>query len=152
MSNRRAIREAVLKSLYAQFLSDESTENILKNVFSEYATEDIQDQKFGERLLIKTVDYREEVDQTIEHFLKNWELDRLALIDRLILEMGITELIVFNQIPTKVTINECIEIGKKFSTAGSGKFINGILDSALDHLTKEGKINKSGRGLIEESL
>jgi N utilization substance protein B len=152
MSNRRAVRVTVLKSLYAYVQSDESISEVIEHVYKLTKIDKTDDYKFGERLLLKTVEMRDEADEVIVKFLKNWELKRLALIDRLILEMGITEMIVFPEIPTKVTINECIEIAKQYSTGGSGKFINGILDSALEHLTKENKIKKSGRGLIEESV
>lgn len=65
--------------------------------------------------------------------------------------MAISELLLFEEIPTKVSINEAIELAKKYSTRKSGNFVNGILDAALTHLKKENKINKKGRGLIEES-
>jgi N utilization substance protein B len=66
--------------------------------------------------------------------------------------MGICELYYFPDIPPKVSINECIEVAKIYSTAGSGKFINGILDAILFELKENGKLNKSGRGLVEETI
>jgi len=79
-------------------------------------------------------------------------MNRIALIDKLLLRMGICELLYFPDIPPKVSINESIEIAKDFSTAGSGKFINGILDAILSDEKKSGKLNKTGRGLVEESI
>ena len=84
--------------------------------------------------------------------MDNWDLSRIALIDRILLRMGICEILFFPDIPPKVSINESIEIAKDYSTSSSGKFINGILDAILDDLKKDGKLNKKGRGLLEESL
>ena len=77
---------------------------------------------------------------------------RLAALNRIILVMGITEFLHFDDIPTKVTINECIELAKKYSTFKSGKFVNGILESALKSLKEQDRVNKTGRGLIQNRL
>jgi N utilization substance protein B len=74
------------------------------------------------------------------------------LIDKVLLRIGICELIYFPDIPPKVSINETIEIAKEYSTARSGKFINGILDAILSELKETGKLNKTGRGLVDESI
>ena len=79
-------------------------------------------------------------------------MNRIALIDKILLRMGICELLYFPDIPPKVSINEVIEIAKVFSTAGSGKFINGILDAILSELKTTGNLKKTGRGLMEESI
>ena len=78
----------------------------------------------------------------------NWELDRIAKMDMLLLKMGLTELQSCPSIPTKVTLNEYIEISKFYSTPKSNVFINGILDKAIEKLTQEKRIQKSGRGLL----
>jgi N utilization substance protein B len=96
--------------------------------------------------------HQKEVDNIIKERLANWDMERIALIDRLLLRIGITEILYFNDIPPKVSMNEVIEIAKDFSTSNSSKFINGILDTFLNELRAEGKLNKSGRGLIDESL
>jgi N utilization substance protein B len=75
----------------------------------------------------------------------------LAVLDKLIIRMAISELLYFDEIPTKVSINEAIELAKQYSTRKSGNFVNGILDAILGTLTEQGKINKKGRGLIESS-
>ncbi len=80
---------------------------------------------------------------------KNWEVDRLPLTDRIILEMAITELISFPAIPVKVSINEYIELTKHYSTPKSAKFVNGILDVIAKQLVVDGVVKKSGRGLID---
>jgi N utilization substance protein B len=85
----------------------------------------------------------------IEKLVENWEFERIAKMDVLLLKMAITELQCFETIPTKVSINEYIEISKYYSTPKSNVFINGILDKSVNLLSKENKINKSGRGLIQ---
>jgi len=79
-------------------------------------------------------------------------MNRIALVDRVLLRMGICEILFFQDIPPKVSINEAIEISKEYSTAGSAKFINGILDAILSEEKRSGNLNKKGRGLVEESI
>ena len=86
--------------------------------------------------------------QQIERFTRNWDVERIAFMDNLIMATAVAELTSFPSIPVKVTLDEYIEIAKFYSTAGSSTFINGVLDKAVASLTEEGKINKSGRGLI----
>ena len=80
---------------------------------------------------------------------KNWEVDRLAITDQIILKMAIAELLNFQSIPVKVTINEYIELSKNYSTPKSKQFVNGILDVISDDLKDSGKLKKSGRGLLD---
>jgi len=81
--------------------------------------------------------------------VENWEFGRIALIDRLILRLALCELLHFDEIPPKVTINEAIDLAKKYSTSQSGRFVNGILDSLYQKYKSENRIKKRGRGLIE---
>jgi len=103
-------------------------------------------------LFYATIERREEFDELIQRKAENWELDRIALLDRILMQMGICEMLIFEEIPIKVTINEYLEIAKKFSTPKSSKFINGILDSLYIEMKEGGDIQKRGRGLIEESI
>lgn len=151
MRNRRTAREVVLKSLYAIEVGENSTRDVTKRLIKSSLNKDTDALKFAEKLLLVTVDHTSSHDEVIEHHIKNWEVNRLAVIDKLILRMALTELLFFEQIPTKVSINEAIELAKKYSTKKSGNFVNGILDAALTHLKKQDKITKKGRGLIEES-
>ncbi|MFP4527742.1 MAG: transcription antitermination factor NusB [Candidatus Kapaibacterium sp.] len=105
--------------------------------------------EFASELLRKSIDNKDSIDTIIDKFTANWELDRIALIDRLLLRLAIAELLYFEEIPTKVSINEAIEISKNYSTDKSSNFINGVLDSVLDDLKKTGQLRKTGRGLIE---
>lgn len=107
------------------------------------------DKFFFEELFDQTVAHEIEHDELIRERLKNWELDRVALTDRLILQLALTELFYFQSIPTKVTINEYVELTKKYSPPKSREFVNGLLDRLTQALVAEGKIRKSGRGLID---
>tara|TARA_B100000508_G_scaffold141095_1_gene146755 strand:- start:30537 stop:31484 length:948 start_codon:yes stop_codon:yes gene_type:complete len=107
------------------------------------------EKEFIENLLKETIKKEKENLPIIDKLTKNWELDRIAKMDVLLMEMAITELQVFPSIPTKVTLNEYIEISKFYSTPKSNVFINGVLDKAISKLEKEGKIKKIGRGLMK---
>ena len=100
-------------------------------------------------LLKETIKKDAENELMIENLVENWEFERIAKMDVLLLKMAITELQCFETIPTKDSINEYIEISKYYSTPKSNVFINGILDKSVNLLSKENKINKSGRGLIQ---
>ncbi len=100
-------------------------------------------------LFDKTIQESVELESTVAAKAKNWESDRMASIDKIILKMALVEMINFPSIPVKVTINEFIEISKKYSTPKSKQFVNGILDVLANELTSEGIIRKSGRGLID---
>lgn len=102
---------------------------------------------FIKTLLRKTIMLDKENETLIDELTKNWELDRIAKMDVILMKMAVTELQTFSNIPTKVTLNEYIEISKFYSTPKSNGFINGILDKAITRLDQEGKINKMGRGL-----
>jgi len=109
---------------------------------------DDDEQEFIRDLLRKTISMDKENEALIDELTKNWELDRIAKMDVILMKMAITELQIFNNIPTKVTLNEYIEISKFYSTPKSNGFINGILDKAIDRLQAEKKIVKIGRGLM----
>lgn len=108
-----------------------------------------EDRFFVEELFRIVVEESDKYDVYLDEHLKNWELDRIALVDLIILKTALAELIHFPGIPVKVTINEFIEIAKRYSTPKSGKFVNGVLDVLSVKLASEGVIRKSGRGLID---
>lgn len=107
-----------------------------------------EDKQFLIELFRKTILKSETFQTLIAEKAKNWELDRIALMDMILIKMALTEFIEFKTIPTKVTMNEYIEISKMYSTPKSKVFINGILDKLLNSLQAENKIKKTGRGLI----
>lgn len=149
-SKRRIVREKVLQILYAFEMNRESLQPISLEILKDVT--DQTDKAFAQELIGKVLSNIEDLDKRIMQRVTNWEMNRIALIDKILLRIGICELLYFPDIPPKVSINESIEIAKNFSTAGSAKFINGILDAILAEEKKEGKLNKTGRGLVEESI
>jgi len=147
---RRLIREKVLQTLYAYEISKEPLAFIEEQQLSELKPHH-NDFNFAKELIEKVVQHLDELDAMIKANVPNWEFDRIALLDKIILRMGIAEFVYFPDIPPKVTINEAIEIAKAFSTEKSGKFINGVLDAILDKLRATKALNKSGRGLLDSS-
>ncbi len=103
---------------------------------------------FGKTLLVKVHKSEPELLEIITPSLKNWDADRVAVIDMILIKMAITEFISFESIPTKVTLNEYVELAKVYSTDKSKDFVNGILDRLVKQLTDNGQIKKSGRGLV----
>ncbi len=117
--------------------------------FEEYKPTYETTTEFGEALLREVSTTDEDLLQLIEPTLKNWDVDRVAIIDMILLKMALCELMNFRTIPSKVTLNEFVEISKLYSTDKSKDFINGILDRLMKKLVQEGKIKKEGRGLME---
>ena len=110
---------------------------------------DYQDEiKFGQELLNQVVKEYDNLKDHLSGRTPNWESDRIARIDYIILITSTAELLYFPSIPTKVTLNEYIEIAKEFSSPSSGKFVNGVIDNIVKDLTSKGLIVKKGRGLI----
>lgn len=117
--------------------------------YKEYEPSDETVREFGEQLLRKTCQEDQPLFELIAPNLKNWDADRVAILDMIMLKMALCELLHFPTIPTKVTLNEFVEISKTYSTENSKDFINGILDRLMKKLVKEEKIVKEGRGLVE---
>lgn len=113
----------------------------------EYKSED--DLIFTKELFRKTIVNFSEYMEYIERFTMNWDVDRIAFLDNIILACAVAEIVGFDSIPVKVTLDEYIEISKFYSTPGSSPFINGVLDKIVASLQKDGKINKTGRGLMQ---
>jgi N utilization substance protein B len=150
-TRRRQIREKVLQGLYAYELSHEPVELILDTIVGGLKKEpEIFD--LAKTLFLKVIETKDEIVALIKSRVANWEFNRLAVIDKIILRISICELLYFEDIPPKVSINEAIEIARRYSTEKSDKFVNGVLDSILDDLKKSGRIKKSGRGLLESSI
>jgi len=148
--HRRVLRERCLQILYAYEMQGEGLTIISNGILSDIAFEN--DKDFVNKIVNKVISNTNELDDYIKERVNNWEMDRIALIDKLLLRIGIAELLYFPDIPPKVSINEVIEIAKDYSTSKSGKFLNGILDAILSDLKDNGKLKKSGRGLVDQSL
>lgn len=108
-----------------------------------------EDLEFAKQLFRKTIFRSGDWDKEIAKVVDNWELERIAVMDVLIIKMALTELTEFESIPVKVTLNEYIDISKYFSTAKSKVFVNGILDRLVSDFRQRGRIRKTGRGLLE---
>ncbi|MFH1754756.1 MAG: transcription antitermination factor NusB [Candidatus Latescibacterota bacterium] len=127
MGKRRKAREVVLQSLYEAEFSDLSCEEILKNqTVRRSSTPDTVE--YARELLSMTLSNIDALDEKIALVLKNWEMGRISLVDKNILRFALAEILYFPQVPSKVIINEAIEIAHKYSSQDAGKFVNGILD------------------------
>lgn len=125
---RRLAREFALKILYRYETGDRDLSGVLAAVLEgkKYTREDTT---FCRELVNTTVDCLDEIDRDIMAVLKNWEYNRISVIDRIILRLGTCEMLFFDDIPAQVSINEAIELGKRYGGAESGRFINGVMDA-----------------------
>lgn len=149
-----------MQAVYACITSGQKPEEVYEIILKEMEDEVVsleQKKKLsGDGKLLKSLYYdsmknAEQYDELIKSKAENWELERIARIDRILMHMAICEMLNFEEIPIKVTINEYLELAKTYSTPKSSKFINGILDSLYNDFRRSGKIIKRGRGLIDHS-
>jgi N utilization substance protein B len=115
----------------------------------ENQSEGSEDMQFVRHLYRKTLINSDEFNKVISERASNWDLERIAVMDTILLKMAINELIEFPSIPIKVTLNEYIELSKEYSSPKSKIFINGVLDKLITEYKELGIIKKSGRGLME---
>ncbi|HLP10342.1 MAG TPA: transcription antitermination factor NusB [Flavobacteriales bacterium] len=108
----------------------------------------VEDEEFTKDLFTKCISKRSQTDAWVKSKTDNWELERIASLDLIIMNMAITEAIIFPSIPVKVSLNEYIDLAKEYSTPKSGTFVNGILDKVYAELKSNGTIVKTGRGLV----
>lgn len=130
MKGRHQIREIVLSCLYAAESEAGPPVDILESRLADGSAGE-KEREFARLLFKKTYDNREKLDAEIEPKLKNWKLSRIALLDRVIMRMALAERHFFPDIPEKVSLDEAVELAKKFSTAESGHFVNGVLDAVF---------------------
>lgn len=150
----------IMEEHFSSWMDDESlivgsVKKLIKSLpvdgkfFEAYEPDKEATNDFGLELLRATYKDDQELLEDIKPTLQNWDVDRVAILDLIMLKMAVCELSQFPSIPTKVTLNEFVEIAKSYSTDKSKDFINGILDRLMKQLSKAGKIVKEGRGLIE---
>lgn len=132
---RKLAREAVLQALYAKHVSNEEAKKVLHDILIRYEF-DKMTKKFVEELFNSTIEFSDDLDKHIESNLDNWTVDRLNVIDKLIMQMSLCEMIHLKSydISHKVTISSAIENAKKFSSEDSTSFVNGVLDSIYKEL------------------
>jgi len=143
--NKPVVRSLALKSLKNAVGGSEGEDFILPEI----ATNWEEDKEFFQNIFNLTVQSEDEYRNLIATKTKNWDIERLASTDKIIITMALTEMTNFPSIPVKVSINEYIDISKTYSTPKSKQFVNGILDVLAKELTESGKIRKSGRGLLD---
>jgi len=131
-----------VKSLTLIFEDSEDDQHLMK------LYKDDEDREFAIELFTKTVANAEKFSELVAEKTPGWDADRIAQLDLIMMQMAVCEFMKFPSIPTKVTINEYLELSKDFSTPKSKVFINGVLDKLWRDLEKDGEINKSGRGLV----
>jgi N utilization substance protein B len=140
----------VLQALIAKTFKNFSNDDPKLNKLAEVTGNWTEDREFIVNLFQQSIRHDVAYQEMIGKKTQNWEPERIAMMDTLLMKMAIVEFINFTSIPVKVTINEYLEISKEFSTPKSNSFINGILDKILYELKAENVIKKVGRGLIEE--
>jgi N utilization substance protein B len=135
---RRIARESVLQALYAQQFSEDEPAIVLNRIMALYP-EKKKNSKFISSLFQCVLDHMDWANDMIKSHLQNWEFDRVAQIDRVLLRMGICEIFYMDDIPPKVSISEMVEISKVYSTEESSGFINGILDAVYKEFQQKHK-------------
>jgi N utilization substance protein B len=133
MGQRKKARELVLKCLYAHESTGQPVDSICETLIhtSDLGAESL---RFAEQLFKAVVDVTPELDDRITRFSQNWQIERVAMVDKNILRIGICELLRFPDIPARVSINEGVELAKKYSSLESSRFVNGILDAIYKSL------------------
>lgn len=127
MGKRRKSREFALQVLYQIEITQQNSLQAIHQVRENFWPPGDQDE-FAQQIILGVMDHRQEIDRLIESHSEHWRLDRISVIDRNILRIAIFELLYCDEIPPKVTLNEAIDLGKRFGSEESGSFINGILD------------------------
>jgi len=135
MSKRRKSREHTLKILYRRDITKEDINEIIKSYWKENNINS-SITEFSEQLAKGTADNLEKIDDYIKKVSEHWAIDRMGVIDRNLLRMAVQELLFMEDIPLNVTIDEAIEIAKKFGTNDSANFVNGVLDKIKNDLEK----------------
>lgn len=144
------VDKEVMQGMVAKTLKNFTSEDPFANKLTPISQDWEEDRKFVEDLFAYTLRNNNQYQELIAERTKNWESERIALMDTILMKMAICELMNFPSIPVKVTINEYLDLSKDYSTPKSNSFINGILDKILGDLKRTNSIKKIGRGLIEE--
>jgi N utilization substance protein B len=136
LTKRRKSREFALQALYQLDITKQDVIKALAQFQDHFSGNEERDD-FMERLVRGVLEHCQEIDRLIEKYSENWRLDRMNIIDRAILRMATFELLFCEEIPPKATLNEAIELGKRFGSEDSGSFINGILDRIQNEVVRK---------------
>ena len=137
---RRIAREAVLQALYAYEITKEKQDKVLKDIINRQSYDNDM-KNFITSLFNFSIDNKEWCEEQIKTRLNNWEFDRVALLDRLLLILAISEIHFVDDVPPKVSISEAIEIAKQYSTEESSSFVNGVLDNIYKTMENKVEVN-----------
>ena len=141
MGTRRQARELAMQALFYIDMQDNVSLQMLES-FCDNFSPPKKVRPFFLKLVNGVLEVRGEIDTLIERYSKNWKIHRMGCVDRNVMRIAVYELLYCEDIPPKVSINEAVDVGKKFGTEESGAFINGIMDSIRDALDSEGLLKK----------
>lgn len=130
MTQRRLARECALETLYRIDLVGDEAEGVIEEILSRKNPSD-EAEEYLRRLVQTVITNQNDIDAILRRHLKRWRLERVTVLDRAILRMGAAEIIYFQDVPPKVSLNEAVEISKKYGDDDSGKFVNGVLDGVF---------------------
>ena len=136
---RRKSRELALQMLFQMDMGQQTPDHVRRTFWNERKDLDEKVRGFADELFAIAAEREKEIDEIIERNAEHWRMERMAIVDRNVLRVGVAEFIGFPQTPRPVVINEALEIGRRFSTPESVQFINGVLDSVARELGGEAK-------------
>lgn len=136
MGKRRKSREFALQILYQLDITKQDATKTLSQLQDHFSPNEKRGE-FAERLVLGVLEHCQEIDGLVEQNSENWRLDRINIVDRNILRIAIFELLYCGEIPPKVTLNEAIDLGKRYGSEDSGSFINGILDRIQNEVVRK---------------
>jgi N utilization substance protein B len=143
MGTRRQARELAMQALFYMDMRKDASEEMLEN-FCRCFCPSKRSRPFFTKLVNGVLGTKDQIDALVERFSKNWNISRMSCVDRNVMRIAVYEMLYCDDIPPKVSINEAVDIGKKFGTQESGAFINGIMDSIRGALVKEGVLKEMG--------
>jgi N utilization substance protein B len=141
MGTRRQARELAMQALFYMDIRKDASEETLE-YFCGCFCPSKKSRPFFRKLVNGVLGTKDQIDALVERFSQNWNISRMSCVDRNVMRIAIYEMLYCDDIPPKVSINEAVDIGKKFGTQESGAFINGIMDSIREALVKEGTLQK----------
>jgi N utilization substance protein B len=141
MGTRRQARELAMQALFYMDMQKDASEEMLEDFCGCFCPSK-KSRPFLIKLVTGVLGTKGRIDALVERFSQNWQISRMSCVDRNVMRIAVYEMLYCDDIPPKVSINEAIDIGKKFGTEESGAFINGIMDSIRGSLEKEGALNK----------
>jgi len=144
MGTRRQARELAMQALFYMDMRNNASVEMLERFCGNFSPPK-KARPFFRKLVNGVRETGGELDALIERFSKNWDINRMSCVDRNVMRIAVFELLYCDDIPPKVSINEAIDVGKKFGTEESGAFINGIMDSIRGELENEGRLNKEDK-------